>query len=49
MFINWPPSDTPISFLASKMGVPGYLAGYAILALMIMVIIYIPFEVIWRR
>ncbi|MGN8774618.1 YwaF family protein [Candidatus Weimeria sp. HCP3S3_B5] len=49
IFINWPPSDTPLSFLASKMGVPGYLAGYALLALMIMVIIYIPFEVIGRR
>ncbi|MGN0240640.1 MAG: TIGR02206 family membrane protein [Candidatus Weimeria sp.] len=46
LFINWPEPDTPLSWLASFMGNPGYLAGYAAMTIAVMAIIYVPFEII---
>lgn len=46
MFVNWPPEDTPLSWLASFMGNPGYLIGYAVMAAVVMLIIYVPFELV---
>lgn len=45
LFIHWPPADTPLAWLASFMGNPGYLIGYAILAVLVMCLVYIPFEI----
>ncbi|MCH4192964.1 MAG: YwaF family protein [Butyrivibrio sp.] len=40
-FINWPIPSSPLSWLASFMGVPGYLFGYAILVFIMICIVYI--------
>lgn len=48
MFVNWPPEGTPLSWLASFMGNPGYLIGYAVMAAVVMTVIYVPFE-IWHH
>lgn len=48
MFVNLPEPGTPLSWLASFLGVPGYLFGYALLALAVMALIYVPFEVASR-
>ncbi len=40
LFINWPPEGTPLEWLAGFMGVPGYLAGYAVLALAVIAAAY---------
>ena len=45
MFINWPMSDSPLEWIASFMGNPGYLAGYAVLVVCIVFIMYIPAEI----
>ena len=39
-FVNWPERDTPLAWLASFMGNPGYLIGYGILALLVILIVY---------
>lgn len=41
MFINWPPKGTPLEALAAWMGVPGYLVGYAIAVLVILLLFYL--------
>lgn len=33
MFVNWPSAGSPLEWLASFMGNPGYLAGYAVLVI----------------
>lgn len=38
MFVNWPSAGSPLVWLAEKMGNPGYLAGYAALVLLCMVL-----------
>ena len=40
-FINWPIPDSPLSWLSSFMGVPGYLVGYAILVFIMILIVYL--------
>jgi len=40
LFINWPPEGTPLIWIAGILGVPGYLAGYALLTLVVMVVMY---------
>lgn len=40
MFINWPPAGTPLYPLGQLLGVPGYLAGYAVLMLLVILAAY---------
>ncbi len=40
-FVNWPPEGTPLEWLASIMGVPGYLAGYAVLVVLVFCAVYL--------
>ena len=40
-FVNWPPEGTPLEWMASIMGVPGYLAGYAVLVILIFCAVYL--------
>ncbi len=46
LFINWPPEGTPLEWLAGFMGVPGYLAGYAVLALAVIAAAYFIYNLI---
>ncbi|MCR5157162.1 MAG: YwaF family protein [Butyrivibrio sp.] len=39
-FVNWPVPDSPLSWLASFMGNPGYLVGYAFLTLAVILLMY---------
>ncbi len=43
-FVNWPEYDTPLEWMASFMGNPGYLVGYAALAVAVMLIVYLTFH-----
>lgn len=47
-FVNWPVADSPLSWLASFMGNPGYLAGYAALTLAVILLMYLAVWVIDR-
>lgn len=38
MFVNWPSAGSPLVWLADRMGNPGYLAGYAALVFLCMVL-----------
>ncbi len=40
-FINWPIPNSPLSWLASYLGNPGYLLGYAVLVLTAIALIYL--------
>lgn len=40
MFINIPPENTPLEFLADHMGNPGYLIGYAIFIFLLILTLY---------
>ena len=40
-FVNWPEKDTPLEWFAGYMGNPGYLAGYALLAIVVMLTEYL--------
>ena len=40
-FVNWPERDTPLAWLASFMGNPGYLAGYAVMAVAVILLVYL--------
>ena len=40
LFVNWPIPNSPLSWLASFMGNPGYLAGYAVLVVLMLLIVY---------
>ena len=40
MFINEPPENTPLEFLADQMGNPGYLFGYAVFIFLMMLTLY---------
>ena len=44
MFINEPPKNTPLEFLANQMGNPGYLIGYAIFIFLMLLTLYRMFE-----
>lgn len=35
MFLNWPPAGSPLEWIASYLGDPGYLFGYAILVILV--------------
>ena len=35
MFLNWPPAGSPLAWIASYLGNPGYLAGYAVLVILV--------------
>ena len=39
-FVNWPISGSPLSILASYMGNPGYLVGYAALTIIVILFVY---------
>ena len=39
-FVNWPIPNSPLSWLASFMGNPGYLIGYAILTILVLLLVY---------
>ena len=39
-FVNWPPKDTPLEWCASFMGVPGYLIGFALMTLAVILLVY---------
>lgn len=43
-FVNWPPADTPLAFFAHYLGNPGYLAAYAFLLIIVLLVMYIPFH-----
>ena len=45
LFINWPPKGTPLESLAALLGVPGYLAGYAVFVLVILLAEYAVYAV----
>ncbi len=47
-FVNWPETDTPLAWFASFMGNPGYLLGYGILALIVILIVYLILAVYYR-
>ena len=40
-FVNWPERDTPLAWLASFMGNPGYLIGYTVMAVTVILLIYL--------
>ena len=40
-FVNWPERDTPLAWLASFMGNPGYLIGYAVMTVTVILLIYL--------
>ena len=42
-FINWPLPASPLELFFRLFGNPGYLAGYAVLVLLAVLIVYIPF------
>lgn len=46
MFVNDPSPGSPLAWLAGFMGNPGYLAGYAVLAAVIIAAMYIPAGII---
>ena len=39
-FVNWPEKDTPLDWIAGYMGNPGYLIGYGLLAIAVMLVEY---------
>ncbi len=39
-FVNWPEPGTPLEWLAGFLGNPGYLVGYALLAIAVMLLVY---------
>ena len=43
-FVNWPVPNSPLSWMASFMGVPGYLLGYAGLTIAVILILYLGVE-----
>ena len=43
-FVNWPIPNSPLSLLASIMGNPGYLLGYAGLTLAVILLMYLGIE-----
>lgn len=40
LFILWPPEGTPLTWMAKYLGVPGYLAGYAVLVAIVITAVY---------
>ncbi len=40
-FVNWPIPDSPLSWMASFLGNPGYLIGYAALTLSVILLMYL--------
>ncbi len=48
MFVNWPSQDSPLEVLAGFMGNPGYLFGYAVLVLLVIVFMNAIYKVIRR-
>ncbi len=40
-FVNWPIQNSPLSWMASFMGVPGYLFGYAGLTIVVILLMYL--------
>ncbi len=43
-FVNWPVPNSPLSWMASFMGNPGYLLGYALLTVAVIFLIYLGIE-----
>lgn len=43
MFVNYPPKGTPLEWMASFMGNPGYLIGYTALIMFGVYVMYIPY------
>lgn len=48
MFLNWPSPDSPLVSMAAVLGNPGYLAGFALLVLAVVLLLYLP-PAIWQR
>lgn len=48
-FVNWPVPNSPLSWCASIMGNPGYMAGYALMVFGTMVLVYICTWLIQKR
>ncbi len=48
-FVNWPVPNSPLSWLASFMGNPGYLLGYAGLTLTVILLMYLGINLIQKR
>jgi hypothetical integral membrane protein (TIGR02206 family) len=44
-FVNWPIQNSPLSWMASFMGVPGYLFGYAGLTIVVILLMYLGIEI----
>jgi hypothetical integral membrane protein (TIGR02206 family) len=42
MFLNWPSPGSPLVLMAQVLGNPGYLAGYALLVIAIVLLLYLP-------
>ncbi len=40
-FVNWPVENSPLSLMAKYMGNPGYLVGYALLATIVFLLVYL--------
>ena len=48
MFINWPSAGSPLEAIAAVMGNPGYLLGYAALVAAIVLLMYVPWVILYR-
>ena len=48
-FVNWPVPNSPLSWCAAFMGNPGYLAGYAVMAVGTIVFVYLCTEIIMKK
>lgn len=48
MFVNWPAEGSPLELLASYMGNPGYLFGYAVLVFICILLTYAGYHIIRR-
>ena len=44
MFVNWPSPGSPLEWIAGFMGNPGYLVGYAILAITCIIFMYLLYD-----
>lgn len=49
LFVNWPSKGSPLEWIASFMGVPGYLFGYALLILLLIFLMEIGYMIFTRR
>ena len=48
-FINWPVPDSPLEWMASFMGNPGYLIGYVLLSMLTMLVVYLAIATVQKH